>query len=339
MNHSRTTPFSLPPRSSLQVTAEILVTCSLMVLGACGNTLVFIAVWKDKTLRTIPNVFVVNLAITDFLFCVAVLPLTSATFMQGEWKLGMRGCKLQGMIFGTVLNATLVTMTTISINRFIMIRHRARYKSIYTRRNVICMVVGIWCYAIIVASRPLYGLGRYAFNSNNAFCSIDKKPESASRISRIVAYFTLYANIIVVMRCYVGIYRTVRQHRRQINSNQDCKHSGKGSENSGLRREVGEDVNIAKTLFFVICLFGICWFPTAVAGVMVAFGSTIPGVVQELLMLTVCLASVVNPLVYAVKNRRFRRTFKRIIELQFFTVADRPALRISVRPEQVQTTL
>lgn len=79
-------------------------------------------------------------------------------------------------------------------------------------------------------------------------------------------------------------------------------------------------------------------FQTAVAGIIVVFGTTIPGLVQELLMLTVCLASVVNPIVYAVRNRRFRRTLKTIIELQFSTVAGRPALRISVRPEQAQTT-
>ena len=331
MNESTKAPFSLPPRGSLQVTMEILVTCSLMVLGACGNALVFIAVWKEKSLRTTPNVFVVNLAVTDFLFCVVVLPLTSATFMQGEWKLGLHGCNLQALMFGTNINATLVTMTTISINRFILIRHRIKYKTVYTKRNVTFMIFGIWCYAILVASRPFYGLGEYVFNPDTAFCSIDKKPDSASGISRFVAYFTLYTNIIIVMRCYVGIYRTVRQHRRQINT-------GHSSGNRELRKEVGEDVHIAKTLFVVICLFGICWFPTAIAGIVVVFGTKIPGRVQEILMLSVCLASVVNPMVYAVRNRRFRRTFKRIIELQFSTVTDRP-LRISVRPEHAQTTL
>ena len=335
MNESTKAPFSLQPRGSLQVTMEILVTCSLMVLGACGNALVFIAVWKEKSLRTTPNVFVVNLAVTDFVFCVAVLPLTIATFMQGEWKLGSYGCNLQALMFSTNINATLVTMATISINRFILIRHRIKYKTVYTKRNVTFIILGIWCYAILVASRPFYGLGRYVFNSNNAFCSIDKKPDSASRISRFVAYFTLYANIIIVMRCYVGIYRTVRQHRRQIKSSQESDNTG----HRGLRKGVGEDVHIAKTLFVVICLFGICWFPTAVAGIVVASGSPISGLVQEMLTLTVCLASVVNPMVYAVRNRRFRRTFKRIIELQFSTAADRPALRISVRPERAQTTL
>ena len=311
MNQSATAQFSLPSRSSLQVAVEILVTCSLMVLGASGNTLVFIAIWKEKSLRTTPNVFVINLAVTDFLFSTFVLPLTIATIIQGEWKLGMRGCELQGLMFGTVLNATLTTMTAISINRFIMIRYRAMYKTIYTKKNVCCMLVGIWCYAVLIAFRPFYGFGRYAFNQYNGFCSIDKKPESASKISQVLAYLSLYVNIIIIVRCYIGIYRTVSRHRRQIKSGQDSD----GRHGSNNRECKGEDVHIAKTLFIVIFLFGLCWFPTAIAGIVVVFSVKIPGFVQELLMLTVCLASSVNPIVYVIKNRRFRRTFKRIIKM------------------------
>ena len=326
--------FSLPTRGSFQVAVEIAVTCSLMLFGACGNALVFIAIWKEKSLRTIPNTFVVNLAATDFLFSTTVLPLSAVTLIQGKWKLGMRGCDLQGLMFGIVINATLVTMTTISVNRFIMMRYRARYKSVYTKRNVCCMLAGIWCYAILFASHPFYGLGRYAFNRYNAFCSIDKKPESASKASRFLAYLSLYANIIIIIRCYIGVYRTVSQHRRQIKSSQDNDHRG-GTNNRECR---GEDVHIAKTLFIVICLFGICWFPSAIAGVVVLFGVSVPGMVQELLMVTVCLASVVNPIVYAIRNRRFRRTLKSIIEVHFSRTHD-PVAKILVRPEQVKTTL
>jgi len=106
------------------------------------------------------------------------------------------------------------------------------------------------------------------------------------------------------------------------------------------KREIrGEDVHIAKTLFIVISLFEICWFPTAIAGIVVVFGVGIPGLVQQVLMCTVCLAPVVNPIVYAIRNRRFRRTFKRINEMHFSK--NDPVARILVLPGrgQVQTTL
>ena len=70
-----------------------------MVFGACGNALVFVAVWKEKSLRATPNMFVMNLAVIDFLFSMAVLPLTTSTSIQGENKLGMRGCEFQGFMF------------------------------------------------------------------------------------------------------------------------------------------------------------------------------------------------------------------------------------------------
>lgn len=312
MNHS-TSQFTLSTRGSFQVTAEILFTYSLMVLGVCGNAFVFLAVWREKTLRTTPNVFVVNLAVTDFLFSTTVLPLTTATLIEGAWKLGAHACKLQAFMFSAVLNATLVTMTAISINRFIMIRYRNKYKSIYQRKNVCFMVAGIWCYAILIACQPLFGSGRYFFNQYNGFCAIDKKTKSAGKTSRAMAFLSLYANIIIIIRCYFGVYRTVSQHRRQINSRQNGIPSI-GDHNRELR---GDDVHIAKTLFIVICLFGVCWFPTAIAGIVFACGVSIPGLAQELLTFTVCLASVVNPIVYAIRNKRFRRTFKKIIDVQF----------------------
>lgn len=333
MNHSTASQFSLQARGSLQAALEILVTTCLIVCGTCGNALIFIAVWKEKALRTMTNVFVVNLAVTDFLFSATVLPLTVGTFIQGRWTLGMRGCQLQGLMFGTVLNATLMTMTAISINRFIMIRHRARYQTVYTRRNVFCMLAVIWCYAVVSSSRPFYGLGRYYFNQYNGVCSLDKKPGTASRISRVLAYLSLYANIIVIIRCYIGIYRTVSRHRKQIKSAQDC-HGRLGTKN---RVFGGDDVHIAKTLFIVIILFGICWFPAAIAGIVVVFGVNIPGILQEVLMLTVCLASSVNPIVYVIRNRRFRKIFQRIIKLQVSTMD--PVVRIVLQPQKARTIL
>ena len=328
--------FSLPYRSLFQVALESFVAFLFVLLGLGGNVLVFVAVLREKGLRTIPNVFVVNLAVTDFLFSVAVLPLTGAAFLLGEWKLGMRGCQIQGFLFGTTLHATLITITFISINRFLIIRQSRKYKSIYKRNNVCCMLVGIWCFAIVAASRPFYGLGQYTFNSNTALCSIDKKPETASKVSQFIAYVVLYTNILIILRCYAGLYRTVYQHRRRIkvrrvNQREQCPN------NKRLR---GEEIKIAKTLFIVVCLFGICWFPTAVVGIAVLFQVTVPRDVQVILFFTVCLASVVNPIVYAVRNRRFRRTLKGFlkIDLCLSSILDR-VQRLSTRPDKDQFTL
>lgn len=270
--------------------------------------LVLIAVWKERSLRTTPNAFVVNLAVADFLLCTTILPLTVLTFIKGKWILGMCVCKLEAILFATILNATLVTLTTISINRFVMIRHSIKYKGIYTKKSVCLMLAGIWCYSILIASRPLYGWGAYAFNEHNGFCFIDNKRENMTNLSRLLASLSLYTNIIIIISCYYGVYRTVSQHRRQIKSCQDNQTA-----RANYFAVVGEEVHIAKTLFIVICLFGICWFPAAIANIIHGSGTSISGLAQVLLGFTVCLSSVVNPVVYAIRNRRFRKTFKRLI--------------------------
>lgn len=73
---------------------EIFVIFLLMVVGVCGNVLVFIVVWKEKLLRIIFNVFVVNFVVIDFLFFIIVLLVMIVIFICGEWILGMSVCKL-----------------------------------------------------------------------------------------------------------------------------------------------------------------------------------------------------------------------------------------------------
>lgn len=51
MNRSTTPQFTLLDREPFRLAVEILLICSVMVLGVCGNTLVLIAVWKEKIIK------------------------------------------------------------------------------------------------------------------------------------------------------------------------------------------------------------------------------------------------------------------------------------------------
>lgn len=109
-------------------------------------------------------------------------------------------------MFSININVIFVIMIIISINCFVLICYRIKYKIVYIKRNVIFMIFGIWCYVILVVFWLFYGLGEYVFNLSIVFCFIDKKFDSVSRILWFVVYFILYVNIIIVMWCYVGIY-------------------------------------------------------------------------------------------------------------------------------------
>ena len=70
-------------------TPMMVVVASLLtiVIGATmfGNLLVGLALFRFRSLRTVSNFLIGNLALSDFLLATAVLPLSTANECLGHW--------------------------------------------------------------------------------------------------------------------------------------------------------------------------------------------------------------------------------------------------------------
>ena len=65
----------------------------VFVIGLIGNALVCIAVYRNHTMRTVTNYFIVNLAVADFLVLLLCLPFTVLWDITETWFLGLTLCK------------------------------------------------------------------------------------------------------------------------------------------------------------------------------------------------------------------------------------------------------
>ena len=64
------------------------------VVGVTGNVLVCFAVWMNKDLRTITNIFMVNLSVADLFILIFCLPSALLVDVTATWFLGLIPCKL-----------------------------------------------------------------------------------------------------------------------------------------------------------------------------------------------------------------------------------------------------
>lgn len=62
-------------------------------VGLVGNGLVCFAVWRNANMRTVTNVFIVNLALGDFMVILVCLPPTLIQDVTETWFLGTVCCK------------------------------------------------------------------------------------------------------------------------------------------------------------------------------------------------------------------------------------------------------
>lgn len=65
----------------------------IFVVGLIGNAMVCIAVYRNHTMRTVTNYFIVNLAVADFLVILLCLPSTVLWDITETWFLGLAMCK------------------------------------------------------------------------------------------------------------------------------------------------------------------------------------------------------------------------------------------------------
>ena len=67
---------------------------AVFALGLVGNALVCFVVWNDRQLRTVTNLFIVNLAVSDLVIIVVCLPPTVLGDVTETWYLGPVMCKI-----------------------------------------------------------------------------------------------------------------------------------------------------------------------------------------------------------------------------------------------------
>ncbi|EJY57935.1 AAEL005310-PA, partial [Aedes aegypti] len=59
-----------------------------------GNALVCIAVYTNHSMRTVTNIFIVNLAVADFFVILFCLPPTVVWDVTETWFMGKAMCKV-----------------------------------------------------------------------------------------------------------------------------------------------------------------------------------------------------------------------------------------------------
>lgn len=347
-------PLKLHPRSQAQVIVEVIMTTLIMVSAILGNSLVCLAVYRTRRLRTIPNTFIVSLAATDLLLVTTVLPVLIQTQSTGAWIQGPAYCEFQAFQSIYLFAVSLFTLTAISINRYFKIVKREKYDVIFHKRSVIAIVVSIWSVAALLCLGPLIEWGRYKFDALKSLCSFD---ENSSVSFRTTATVVIVVNMIAILACNIMISMSVRKHRRQMQpkievQSQGIYGSSSGTAQQGLQVDLtaqqglqvdlsissapnvasndvgvhhprvgkdpretrGEDVHIARTISLVVLLFFLSWLPNLILDNLVSSGVHVAHEVRMFGVYAVFLDSVINPVIYGVRNRGFRKAFKDIFK-------------------------
>ncbi|XP_041658992.1 C-C chemokine receptor type 9a [Cheilinus undulatus] len=124
----------------------------ITLVGGAGNlAVVLIYLNFRRRLKTMTDVYLLNLAVADLLFLVS-LPLWAADALHG-WTLGLVLCKMNAALYKVNLFSSMLLLTCISIDRYVVIVQSAKAQNSQAERRrssrIVCLVV--WLVAMVLA--------------------------------------------------------------------------------------------------------------------------------------------------------------------------------------------
>uniref|UniRef100_A0A2A4JK45 G-protein coupled receptors family 1 profile domain-containing protein n=1 Tax=Heliothis virescens TaxID=7102 RepID=A0A2A4JK45_HELVI len=182
-----------------------------VIIGIPGNLVTIVALARCKKIRNATAIFIINLHISNLLFCSIILPMTAMTFAQKKWTHGWIMCRVYPYLKFSLNATSIFTILAITINRYVMVCHPVWYPRLYKRRNISIMILLMWASALAIFFPSNFGKwGRYELEPHTGFCTMlrDRNCHSPKTFFLIIAFVGPY---FVIALCYARIWWLARK--------------------------------------------------------------------------------------------------------------------------------
>ncbi|XP_050424286.1 neuropeptide CCHamide-2 receptor-like [Adelges cooleyi] len=122
----------------------------IFVVGVLGNgTLVLIFV-RHRSMRNVPNTYMLSLALGDLLVILTCVPFTSTVYTVESWPYGELICKISEATKDVSIGVSVFTLTALSAERYCAIVNPIR-RHVSSKPFTLITAVAIWILAIVLA--------------------------------------------------------------------------------------------------------------------------------------------------------------------------------------------
>ncbi|XP_073962534.1 orexin/Hypocretin receptor type 1-like [Choristoneura fumiferana] len=298
----------------------------VFVVGLVGNALVCIAVYKNHTMRTVTNYFIVNLAVADFMVILLCLPPTVVWDVTETWFFGKVMCKILLYFQSVSVMVAVMTLTFISVDRWYAICFPLRFKSTTGRAKTAILV--IWTISLIFNCPDLIVMTTMTkvplrFNLQYLVQCASTWSEKNDLVWYIVkAVFVYLIPLLLITVAYHQIAHVLWHSKTIPGRAETVKLTPSEQTQLRSRRKA------AKMLVAVVIMFAVCYLPVHLLSILTYSMDmkqndqmTLFGLVSHVL----CYAnSAINPLIYNFMCGKFRREFRKL-----FCCSTQPALENS----------
>uniref|UniRef100_A0A8C6TSF0 Opsin 4xa n=1 Tax=Neogobius melanostomus TaxID=47308 RepID=A0A8C6TSF0_9GOBI len=289
--------------------AHYIVAFFILVIGTfgvTGNALVMYAFYCNKKLRTRPNYFILNQAISDFLMAFTQSPIFFVNSLNKGWIFGETGCKIYafcGALFGIT---SMINLLAISVDRYIVITKPLQAIQWSSKKRT-CFIIGlVWIYSFAWSLAPLLGWSSYIPEGLMTSCTWDYVTSTPANKSYtlMLCCFVFFIPLGIISYCYMCMFLAIRHASR------DMEKLGSQVRKSTLiqQQSIKTEWKLAKIAFVVIIVFVLSWSPYACVtliawagygGILNPYSKAVPAVIAK-------GSTIYNPFIYAIIHSKYR---------------------------------
>ena len=289
--------------------------CFIAIGSLLGNSLVIVVIFKNRSMRSTINYFIVNMASSDILFTMFVIPrLIAELYSQPlRWfvggTLGSVFCKLDYFVQDISTAVSVLSLVAIAFDRFYGVVFPMKAGLLNGGKVCGMVLAGTWLLGTLLHLPYFYGYKLLKFDGD-LYCLCDWAPlldnKKASRISFTILSMTFFffpAAILIIV--YSTIIITL--WRNKTPGNQPLKHKKKIAKRNR---------NVLKMVVAVVVVFICCWLPVNVSIYIVLFQwGAIKSYNKTLFFWVILIAysnGCISPFLYFIFNENFRQGFRKV---------------------------
>ncbi|KAL7731207.1 hypothetical protein ACLKA6_014395 [Drosophila palustris] len=340
-----------PQRDPLAIVVPVTVVyCLIFLTGVVGNISTCIVIKKNRSMHTATNYYLFSLAISDFMLLLSGVP-QEMYFIWSKYPyvFGEFFCIGRGLLAETSANATVLTITAFTVERYMAICHPFMGQAMSKLSRAIRIIILIWLLSVLTAIPQAAQFGIHNYTGVNKCVVVRIIVQHSFQLSTFIFFFAPMSIILVLYVCIgLHLYRSnvigggesnQRRPKKTMKTVQSdtvlYRYAGTGTGNSnsnsgpqlssvrGRLNYYGTRRVLRMLVAVVICFF-LCWAPfhaqRLIAIYAPAHGAKLHD--QHEMLYTVMtyisgvlyyLSTCINPLLYNLMSNKFREAFKAVL--------------------------
>ncbi|XP_033163726.1 somatostatin receptor type 5 isoform X1 [Drosophila mauritiana] len=309
-----------PVDESLTLRTAFTVCYALIfVAGVLGNLITCIVISRNNFMHTATNFYLFNLAVSDLILLVSGIPQE----LYNLWYPDMYPFTDAMCIMGSVLsemaaNATVLTITAFTVERYIAICHPFRQHTMSKLSRAIKFIFAIWLAAFLLAL-PQAMQFSVVYQNEGYSCTMEN--DFYAHVFAVSGFIFFGGPMTAICVLYVLIGVKLKRSRLLQSLPRRTFDANRGLNAQG---------RVIRMLVAVAVAFFLCWAPFHAQRLMAVYGLNLIniGISRDAFNdyfrildytsgVLYFLSTCINPLLYNIMSHKFREAFKITLTRQF----------------------